>query len=61
MKVAVDAEAKRILGGAILGAGGDEAVHSMLDAMALDAPYTALKQTCTSTRPLRSLIPTLLG
>nr|HQU86671.1 FAD-containing oxidoreductase [Pyrinomonadaceae bacterium] len=31
MKICVDAETKKILGAAILGVGGDEAVHSILD------------------------------
>jgi pyruvate/2-oxoglutarate dehydrogenase complex dihydrolipoamide dehydrogenase (E3) component len=61
MKVAVDAESKRILGGAILGVGGDEAVHSILDVMALDAPYTALQQTMHIHPTVAELIPTLLG
>lgn len=61
MKVAVDAETKRILGGAILGVGGDEAVHSILDVMALDAPYTALQQTMHIHPTVAELIPTLLG
>ena len=38
MKVIVDTQSKRILGAAILGASGDEAIHSLLDAMYADAP-----------------------
>ena len=33
MKVLVDAETKQILGAAILGVGGDEIIHSILDIM----------------------------
>ena len=33
MKVLVDAETERILGAAILGVGGDEIIHSILDVM----------------------------
>src|SRR5205823_6869448 len=33
MKVVVDAETQRILGAAILGTGGDEAIHGILDAI----------------------------
>ena len=33
MKIVVDAETKQILGAAILGIGGDEAIHSILDVM----------------------------
>lgn len=61
MKVAVDADSKRILGGAILGVGGDEAVHSLLDVIALDAPYTALQQAMHIHPTVAELIPTLLG
>ncbi len=43
MKVVVDAETDAILGAAILGVGGDEAVHGMLDTMAAKAPYTTLR------------------
>jgi pyruvate/2-oxoglutarate dehydrogenase complex dihydrolipoamide dehydrogenase (E3) component len=61
MKIAVDAESKRILGGTILGVGGDEAVHAILDVMALDAPYTALQQTMHIHPTVAELVPTLLG
>ena len=40
MKIVVDAETKQILGAAILGIGGDEAIHSILDVMYAKAPYT---------------------
>ena len=33
MKVVVDAETRKILGAAILGTGGDEAIHGILDMM----------------------------
>ena len=33
MKVVADAETKEILGAAILGTGGDEAIHGILDMM----------------------------
>jgi pyruvate/2-oxoglutarate dehydrogenase complex dihydrolipoamide dehydrogenase (E3) component len=38
-KVVVDAETHRILGVAILGTSGDEAIHGMLDIMNADVPY----------------------
>ena len=41
MKVVVDAETKEILGAAILGVGGDEVVHAILDIMTAKEPYTA--------------------
>ena len=42
---------KRILGAALLGMSGDEAVHSLLDVMAARQPYTDdHAHACTSTR-----------
>ena len=38
MKVVVDAETRQILGAAILGTGGDEAIHGILDVMNAEAP-----------------------
>ena len=50
MKVVVDAETRRILGAAILGTGGDEAIHGVLDIMNADVPYDVLSARCPSTR-----------
>ena len=61
MKVAVDAQTKRILGASILGVGGDEAIHSILDVMMLDAPYTALQRSVHIHPTVAELIPTILG
>ena len=40
MKIVVDAETREILGAAVLGTGGDEAIHCILDVMYAKAPYT---------------------
>ena len=40
MKVLVDARYQEILGAAILGIGGDEAIHGILDVMYAEAPTT---------------------
>ena len=61
MKVLVDAETKRILGAAILGIGGDEVVHSLLDLMYADAPYTVIQRAVHIHPTVTELIPTLLG
>ncbi|TCP36577.1 pyridine nucleotide-disulfide oxidoreductase [Sphingomonas sp. BK235] len=37
MKIVVDAETRRVFGAAILGTGGDEAIHGVLDMMCLDS------------------------
>ena len=61
MKVLVDTESKRILGAAILGIGGDEVIHSILDIMCADAPYTVIQRAVHIHPTVTELIPTLLG
>ena len=61
MKVIVDAASNAILGGAILGVGGDEAIHSILDTMAAKAPYTVLQHAVHVHPTVSELIPTILG
>src|SRR5438094_7184237 len=61
MKVAVDAETKQILGAAILGVGGDEAIHSIVDAMNFQTPYPALQRAVHIHPTVAELISTLLG
>ncbi len=61
MKVLVDAQTKQILGAAILGTGGDEAVHSMLDVMYAKAPYTVIQRAMHIHPTVSELIPTMLG
>lgn len=61
MKVAVDAETKRILGAAILGVGGDEAIHCVADVMYAGAPYSVLQRAVHIHPTVAELIPTMLG
>ena len=61
MRVVVDAETDKILGAAILGPGGDEAVHEILSMMSAGAPYTRLAQTMAIHPTVSELIPTILG
>jgi len=61
MKIVVDADSKAILGAAILGPGGDEAVHGALDAMYAKAPYTVLQQAMHIHPTVSELVPTILG
>ena len=61
MKLLVDAENKQILGAAILGTGGDEVVHGVLDVMYAKAPYTTLQRTMPIHPTVSELLPTLLG
>jgi pyruvate/2-oxoglutarate dehydrogenase complex dihydrolipoamide dehydrogenase (E3) component len=44
IKIAVDAETKQILGAAILGTGGDEVIHIVLDIMYAKVPYTTVQR-----------------
>jgi len=61
MKIAVAADSKEILGAAILGTGGDEAVHCILDMMYAKAPYTLLQRAMHIHPTVSELIPTILG
>jgi pyruvate/2-oxoglutarate dehydrogenase complex dihydrolipoamide dehydrogenase (E3) component len=61
MKIIVDAETRMILGAAILGTGGDEAIHGVLDTMNAGAPYMALQRAVPIHPTVSELIPTMLG
>jgi len=61
MKILVDADTERILGAALLGVEGDEAVHSVLDVMYADAPYTVIQRAVHIHPTVSELIPTMLG
>ena len=61
MKVVVDAETRRILGAAILGTGGDEAIHGVIDIMNAGVTYDVLQWAVPIHPTVSELIPTLLG
>ena len=61
MKVVVDAETKMILGAAILGTGGDEAIHGVLDIVNARVPYDVLQRAVPIHPTVSELIPTVLG
>jgi pyruvate/2-oxoglutarate dehydrogenase complex dihydrolipoamide dehydrogenase (E3) component len=61
MKILVDAQNHQILGAAILGVGGDEAIHSILDVMYAKAPYTVIQRAVHIHPTVSELIPTMLG
>jgi pyruvate/2-oxoglutarate dehydrogenase complex dihydrolipoamide dehydrogenase (E3) component len=61
MKIVVDADSREILGAAILGVGGDEAVHSIVDVMYAKAPYTVIQRAVHIHPTVSELIPTMLG
>jgi pyruvate/2-oxoglutarate dehydrogenase complex dihydrolipoamide dehydrogenase (E3) component len=59
MKIVIDAETDAILGAAILGTGGDEAIHAVLDSMAAGTSATALARTMHIHPTVSELIPTI--
>lgn len=61
MKIIVDAGTEQILGASILGTGGDEAIHGVLDMMNAKAPYPVLQRAVPIHPTVSELIPTLLG
>jgi len=61
MKITVDADTEEILGAAILGVGGDEAIHSIADVMYAKAPYTVIQRAVHIHPTVSELIPTMLG
>ena len=61
MRVVVDADTDKILGAAILGPGGDEAVHTVLAAMAGGMTATQMTQTMAIHPTVSELIPTIFG
>ncbi len=61
MKIAVDAESGSILGAAILGTGGDEVIHSILDVMYAKAPWTVIRRAMHIHPTVSELVPTMLS
>ena len=61
MKIVVDADSKQILGAAILGVGGDEVIHTILDVMYARAPYTLIQRAMHIHPTVSELLPTLMG
>jgi pyruvate/2-oxoglutarate dehydrogenase complex dihydrolipoamide dehydrogenase (E3) component len=61
IKIVVDADTHQILGAAILGVGGDEAIHGILDIMYAKAPFTTLQRAVHIHPTVSELIPTILS
>ena len=61
MKICVDAETKQILGAAILGTGGDEVIHVLLDVMYAKAPYTVIQRAMHIHPTVSEYLPTVLS
>ena len=61
MKILVDGKTQKILGAAILGTSGDEAVQCITVLMSTDAPFTVLQRTVLIHPTVSELIPTVLA
>jgi pyruvate/2-oxoglutarate dehydrogenase complex dihydrolipoamide dehydrogenase (E3) component len=61
MKVIIDADTRKILGGAILGPSGDEAIHSILNMMNAGVDYEVLQHAVPIHPTVSELIPTIVG
>ena len=59
-KVLVDRDTEGILGASILGPGGDEVIHCVLDLTLAKAPYTVLQRTMHIYPTVLDLLPTIL-
>ncbi|GGC51834.1 mercuric reductase [Siccirubricoccus deserti] len=61
MKIIVDGDTEEILGAAILGPGGDEAIHTVIGLMNARAPYGVLRRMMPIHPTVAELLPTLLA
>src|SRR5579862_1979174 len=61
IKICVDAETKQVLGAAILGVGGDEVIHVLLDVMYAKAPYTVIQRAMHIHPTVAEYLPTILA
>jgi len=61
IKITVDAETKQILGAAILGIGGDEVIHVLLDVMYAKAQYTVVQRAMHIHPTVAEFLPTVLS
>jgi pyruvate/2-oxoglutarate dehydrogenase complex dihydrolipoamide dehydrogenase (E3) component len=61
IKICVDSETKQIMGAAILGIGGDEVIHVLLDVMYAKAPYTVIQRAMHIHPTVSEYLPTILG
>jgi len=61
MKILVHAETRKILGASVLGVGGDEVIHQVLDLMYAGVPFTVLQKAMHIHPTVSELVPTMLG
>ena len=61
IKIVVDADSHQILGASVLGVGGDEVVHCILDIMYAKAPYTTLRRAMHIHPTVSEHVPAVLS
>jgi pyruvate/2-oxoglutarate dehydrogenase complex dihydrolipoamide dehydrogenase (E3) component len=61
MKICVDTETKQVLGAAILGVGGDEVIHVLLDVMYAKAPCAIVQRAMHIHPTVAEYLPTVLS
>ena len=61
MKILIDRDTKQFLGASILGVGGDEVIHSVLDLMYAKAPYSVMQRAVHIHPTVSELLPAMLG
>jgi pyruvate/2-oxoglutarate dehydrogenase complex dihydrolipoamide dehydrogenase (E3) component len=61
MKLVADGDTEEILGAAIMGPGGDEAIHCIIDLMTAKAPYTVLQRAMHIHPTVAEFVPTIAG
>jgi len=61
MKILVDKASKQILGASFLGLSGDEIVHSILDLMYANAPYSVLQRAVHIHPTVSEYIPVMIS
>jgi pyruvate/2-oxoglutarate dehydrogenase complex dihydrolipoamide dehydrogenase (E3) component len=61
MKILVDQETQLFLGASLLGVGGDEVIHAILDLMYAKAPYTVMQKAMHIHPTVSELLPTMLN
>jgi pyruvate/2-oxoglutarate dehydrogenase complex dihydrolipoamide dehydrogenase (E3) component len=60
LKIHIESASKRILGASLLGVGADEAVHSLIDAVYAQVPYTEFQRRVRIHPNVSELLPTVL-
>jgi hypothetical protein len=61
LKIIIEAATDKVLGASFLGAGADEYIHTIIDLMYAEAPYTVIRDAVHIHPTVSELIPTMLG